>query len=297
MRRVAITGLGIVSALGSTVDAFWDAVLAGASAARTLDLPGIGPVPAVAVDGFDADAAVGRREAKRMDRVGQFAAAAAAQALADAGDLGVDPWRFGAAIGCAHGGIATFDDASIALRERGADRVSPFTIPLALVNAPVAAVTRVHGLRGPTAAPATACAASTDAIGWGAERIRSGRADAMAVGGAEAALVAPVIAGYAKLGAMASLDRGAAGASRPFDRARDGFVMAEGAAVLVLEELEHAQARGARIHAEVVGYGQSCDAGHLTSPDETGTPARPAWCSARASAASPTGVDVACALT
>ena len=277
MRRVAITGAGIVSGLGCDVGAFWDALLAGGSAAREVALPGLPPVPAVIVDDatLDAEAVVGRRELKRMDRVGVFAAVAAARALADAGDLGADPWRVGASIACAHGGAATLDEAQVTLRERGADRVSPFTVPLALTNSPVAAVTRLHGLHGPTSAPATACAAGTDAIGWGAERIRLGRADAMVVGGAEAAIIPPIVAGYLKLGAVASLDRGAAGASRPFDRARDGFVMAEGAGALVLEELERAQARGARIYAEVIGYGQACDAGHLTSPDETGQgPAR-----------------------
>ena len=277
MRRVGITGVGIVSGFGCDVARFWDAILAGESAARELALPDLPPVPAVTVDdeGLDVEEVVGRRERKRMDRVGAFAAVAAAAALADAGELGIDPWRIGASIACAHGGAATLDEAQVALRERGADRVSPFTIPLALTNSPVAAVTRLHGLHGPTSAPATACAAGTDAIGWGVERIRLGRADAMVVGGSEAAIVPPIVAGYLKLGAVASLDRGAAAASRPFDRARDGFVMAEGAGVLVLEELEHAQARGAHVYAEVVGYGQACDAGHLTSPDETGQgPAR-----------------------
>lgn len=275
MRRVAITGLGIVSGFGNEVSGFWDAVLAGRCAAQALELDGLPVLPAVCVPDFEAEAVIGRREVKRMDRVGVLAAVAAAHALADAGDLGLDGWRIGAAIGCAHGGAATLMDAQDALRDRGADRVSPFTIPLALTNSPLAAVTRLNGLHGPTAAPATACAAGSDAIGWAFERIRYGRADAMLAGGAEAALVPPVMAGYLKLGAVASLDRGAEGASRPFDAARDGFVMAEGAGVLVLEELEHAQARGARIYAEVVGYGQACDAGHLTSPDESGTgPAR-----------------------
>ncbi len=275
MRRVVITGLGIVSGFGNEVEGFWDAILAGRSAARAVELPGLPPVPAVTVPPYDAEAVLGRREVKRMDRVGMHAATAAAAALADAGDLGIDGWRIGASIACAHGGAATLMEAQDALRERGADRVSPFTIPLALTNSPVAAVTRLHGLHGPTSAPATACAAGSDAIGWACERIRLGRADAMLAGGAEAAVVPPILAGYLKLGAVASLARGAEGASRPFDAARDGFVMAEGAGVLVLEELEHARARGARIYAEIVGYGQACDAGHLTSPDETGTgPAR-----------------------
>ena len=275
MRRVVITGLGIVSGFGNDVDGFWDAILAGRSAVRELQLPELPPLPAVTVPAFAAEDVVGRREVKRMDRVGTFAAVAAAAALADAGDLGLDGTRIGASIACAHGGAATLMEAQDAFRERGADRVSPFTIPLALSNSPVAAVTRLNGLHGPSSAPATACAAASDAIGWAYERIRLGRADAMVAGGAEAAVVPTILAGYLKLGAVASLARGAEGASRPFDSARDGFVMAEGAGVLVLEELEHAQARGARIYAEVVGYGQACDAGHLTSPDETGTgPAR-----------------------
>ena len=275
MRRVVITGLGLTTGLGNEVDAFWDALFAGRSAVRTLALPGLPALPAVTVPDVDAEAVLGRREIKRMDRVGMLAAVAAANALADAGALGLDGWRIGASIGCAHGGAATLMEAHDALRDRGADRVSPFTIPLALTNSPVAAVTRLNGMHGPTAAPATACAAGSDAIGWAFERIRLGRADAMVAGGAEAALVPTVMAGYLKLGAMASLARGPEGASRPFDAARDGFVMAEGAAVLVLEEREHALARGAQIYAEVVGYGQACDAGHLTSPDPTGAgPAR-----------------------
>jgi 3-oxoacyl-[acyl-carrier-protein] synthase II len=274
-RRVAVTGLGVVSAFGDDVGAFWDALLAGRSAATEVRLEGLPPVPACVVGEVDAEAAIGRREARRMDRVGIFATVAASHALADAGEIGVDPWRFGAAIANAHGGIATLAENHRALLERGVDRVSPFTVPLLLTNSPVAGVARVHGLHGPTSAPATACAAASDAIGWAYERIRDGRADAMVAGGAEAALVEPIVAGYIRLGAIASLDRGAAGASRPFDAARDGFVMAEGAGALVLEELGAAEARGARIYAEVVGYGQSCDAGHLTSPDETGEgPAR-----------------------
>ncbi len=273
--RVAITGLGIITCLGADVPAFWDALAAGRSGARVLDLPGLPPVPGCPVVDFDPEDRVGRREVKRMDRVSQFAAYAAAGALADAGETGVPGERFGASIACAHGGAATLEENARSLVERGLDRVSPFTVPLALTNAPVAGVARIHGLRGPSSAPATACAAATDAIGFAYERIRDGRADAMVAGGAEAALIPPIVAGYLRLGAIASLERGPEGASRPFDRSRDGFVMAEGAAVLVLERLDRAQARGARIYAEVVGYGQSCDAGHLTSPDETGEgPAR-----------------------
>ncbi|MGA0122748.1 MAG: beta-ketoacyl synthase N-terminal-like domain-containing protein, partial [Gaiellales bacterium] len=208
-RRVAVTGLGIVTAFGDDVDTFWDALLAGRSAATEVRLEGLPPLPACVVGDIDADLAVGRRESRRMDRSGLLAAVAAGHALADAGETGVDPWRFGAAIASAHGGIATLADNHRALLERGLDRVSPFTVPLLLTNAPVAAVARVNGLHGPTAAPATACAAGSDAIGWAYERIRDGKADAMVAGGAEAALVAPIMAGYSRLGAIASLERGA----------------------------------------------------------------------------------------
>lgn len=274
-RRVAITGLGIVSTFGNTVDAFWDAILAGQTGGSEVALEGLPVLPGVRVADFDVDTVIGKREARRMDRVGIFAAVAAAHALADAGQHGVAPERIGTAIGCAHGGAGTVEETQRTLLERGLDRVSPFAIPLGLVNSPVAGTARLHNLKGPSAAPATACAAGSDAIGWAYERVRDGRADAMVAGGAEAAIVPSVLAGYIRLGAIASLTHGAAAASRPFDAARDGFVMAEGAGVLVLEEWEHAVARGAHIYGEVVGYGQSCDAGHLTSPDETGEgPAR-----------------------
>ncbi len=273
--RVVITGLGIASTLGHDPEAVWDAVLAGTSGATETALEGLPPVPVCRVPDLDAEAEIGRREVRRMDRAGVLAAVAATRALADAGELGLDGTRIGAAIASAHGGAATLLEGQRALLERGIDRVSPFMIPLALTNAPVAGVARLHGVRGPTAAPATACAAGSDAIGWAYERVRDGRAEAMLAGGAEAPIVAPIVAGYLRLGAVASLARGAAAASRPFDAARDGFVMAEGSAVLVLEEREHALARGARVYAEVIGYGQACDAGHLTSPDETGEgPAR-----------------------
>jgi len=274
-RRVAVTGLGIVSTFGNAVDAFWDAVLAGQTGGSDVALEGLPVLPGVRVAEFDADTVIGKREARRMDLVGIFAAVAAAHALADAGDHGIAPERIGTAIGCAHGGAGTIEETQRTLLERGLDRVSPFAIPLGLVNSPVAGTARLHNLKGPSAAPATACAAGSDAIGWAYERIRDGRADAMVAGGAEAAIVPSVLAGYLRLGAIASLTHGAAAASRPFDTARDGFVMAEGSGVLVLEEWDHAVARGARIYGEVVGYGQSCDAGHLTSPDETGEgPAR-----------------------
>ncbi len=206
-----------------------------------------------------------------MDRCGQLAGAAAKLALEDAGgDLDLPPGRIGASVGSAHGGASTLSDAYQAYYERGADRVSPFAIPLSLTNVAAASTARALGLRGPSAAPCTACAAGADAIGAALSLIRDDRADAMFAGGADAPLAPVIVAGYRSLGALSSTKREPELASRPFDRERDGFVMAEGAGILVLEEREHALRRGARIYAELGGYGSSCDAAHLTDPDETG---------------------------
>ncbi len=274
-RRVVVTGIGVVSAIGIGVEAFWDALAAGRSGARALALEGLGSVVVHAIDGIDGEALFGRREARRMDRVGHLAAHAATLALADAGRLCVEPEALGASVGCAHGGASTLAAAYDTFAARGADRVSPFAIPLLLPNSAVSAVARVHGLRGPSASPSTACAAGADAIGFAYHAIKDGRAEAMVAGGADAPLVPFVIAGYRKLGALSPGTRPPEACSRPFDRGRDGFVLAEGAGVLVLEERERALARGARIHAELAGYGQSCDADHLTNPDASGAgPAR-----------------------
>ena len=158
-RRVAITGLGIVSTFGNTVDAFWDAVLAGQTGGSEVALEGLPVLPGVRVADFDVDTVIGKREARRMDRVGIFAAVAAAHALADAGQHGVAPEHIGTAIGCAHGGAGTVEETQRTLLERGLGRVSPFAIPLGLVNSPVAGTARLHNLKGPSAAPATACPA------------------------------------------------------------------------------------------------------------------------------------------
>jgi 3-oxoacyl-[acyl-carrier-protein] synthase II len=269
-RRVVVTGIGVVASTGVGRDAFWDGLAAGRSGASLVDVAGVAEIAACRVEGFDPVDWFGRREARRMDRVAQLAAATGRMALEDAGDLRLPPERIGASVGCAHGGALTLDEAYATMIERGADRVSPFTIPLALTNVAAAAAARVNELRGPSSAVCTACAAGADAIGVALSQIREGRADAMLAGGAEAPIAAVVVAGYRTLGALASTARGAAGASRPFDAQRDGFVIGEGAGLLVLEELEHARARGARVYCELAGYGSSCDASHLTDPDETG---------------------------
>jgi 3-oxoacyl-[acyl-carrier-protein] synthase II len=269
-RRVVVTGAGVVASIGTGVQAFWDALARGASGATTVEVEGVPPAVAFAVPELDAEERFGRREARRMDRDGQLAGVAALLALEEAGELGLPAARVGVAVGNAHGGMATMDAAYRALHERGPDRVSPFAVPLALPNAPAATVARVLGLHGPSSAVSTACAAGSDAIGLAFLAIRDGRADAMLAGGAEAPLSAFTFAGYGQLGALAKGDGAPEERSRPFDRARNGFVMGEGAGILVLEERDHALQRGATVLAEVAGYGATCDAGHLTDPDPTG---------------------------
>jgi len=275
-RRVVITGAGVVSSIGTGRDAFWDALTAGRSGATRFELEYVGEVTACLAPADDGvEELVGRREARRMDRAARLAVVAAAQALEDAGGDPIDSARIGAVVANVHGGADTTHKAYVALLSESYERVSPFTVPLGLSNSPVAAVMRANGFRGPSSTVATACAAGSDAIGMAAMLIRTGRADAILAGGAEAPVSPFVVAGYRRLGALSSSERPAAEASRPFDRSRDGFVIGEGAGIVLLEEHDHALARGAQILGEVGGYGSSCDAGHITDPDETGEgPAR-----------------------
>jgi 3-oxoacyl-[acyl-carrier-protein] synthase II len=268
-RRVVVSGAGVVSSVGSGRDAFWDGLDRGTSGARRIELEGVGELTACVIGDLD-DSSVPRREAKRMDRAGLLAVVAASQALEDAGSPPIDQQRTGAVVANVHGGAETLHHAYAEFFRRGADRVSPFTVPLGLTNSAVAAVARVNGLHGPSSVVATACAAGTDAIGLATSLIRSGRADAMLAGGSEAPVSPLIVAAYGQLGALSKSGRPPAEASRPFDRDRDGFVIGEGAGILFLEERERALARGARILAEVVGYASNCDAGHLTQPDLTG---------------------------
>jgi 3-oxoacyl-[acyl-carrier-protein] synthase II len=275
-RRVVITGAGIVSPIGAGVAAFWDALCDGRTGAGRVDLEGVGEINAFPVtEGEDARERFGVKDARRMDRSGRLAAVAAALAIDDAGPLGLDAERVGISIGSVHGGAETLLEAHRTFLERGPDRVTPLAIPSSLANHPCAAAARALALRGPSAAPATACAAGADAIGTAVSLIREGRAEAMVAGGADAPISPLVIAGYIKVGALSTEDAPAETASRPFDRARHGFVMGEGAGVVLLEERERALARGARIYAELAGYGTTCDADHPTDPDATGAgPAR-----------------------
>jgi 3-oxoacyl-[acyl-carrier-protein] synthase II len=271
--RVVITGIGIIGPIGASAPDFWSALIRGESGAQRRGFGELGDVTVFPVDDADdaAHALIGTRDFRRMDRVGHLATVAAAEALADAGDHGAPPERVGASLGCVHGGAATLESASEVQWSQGPDRVGPLAIPLGLTNGAVAAVARTFGLRGPTSVAGTACAAGTDAVGAGAEWIRHGRADVVLAGGAEAPLVTLLVAGYRKLGALSRSTRPPAEVSRPFDVDRDGFVMGEAAAIVVLEDRDRAVARGAHIYAEVLGHAATCDAAHLTDPDPSGS--------------------------
>src|SRR5262245_15061788 len=241
-RRVVVTGAGVISSIAAGREEFWDALQAMRSGAKVVELDRFGAIGAFPAPPDDAEERFGRRNARRMDRTGRLAAVATALALEDAGDLGVDDQRFGCAIGSAHGGADTMHEAYETFFERGADRLSPFSIPLGLPNTAASAVAREHGLHGPSASIGTACAAGSDAIGTAFRLVRDGYADAMVAGGADAAITPYLIAGYKKLGALSPGQGDPRTLSRPFDKGRDGFVMGEGAGILVLEERDHAVA-------------------------------------------------------
>ena len=273
-RRVVITGLGAVSPLGNDVETTWRSILAGESGAGPItqfDHAGYVVHFACEVKDFDATQWIDRKEARRMDRFAHLALAAARQAEADSGlDIAPEADRIGASIATGIGGIRSFQECYDTLIHKGPDRVSPFAIPSIIPNLGAGWVSIMLGTRGPLSSQCTACAASNMAIGDGLDAIRLGRADAMICGGTEAAINEVGMAGFGAMRALSRRNDDPVGASRPFDAGRDGFVMGEAGAVLVLEELEHAQARGAKIYAEVAGYGLSSDAKHITEPDPTG---------------------------
>ena len=274
-----ITGLGLVSALGNSVEASWEALLRGESGAGPITHFDAGDHPtrfACEVKELDVGDYIDRRLLRRMDRCGQLAIAAARQAEASCGlDIPAEADRTGAAIASALGGLGSAEEAVIRLMEQGPARVSPFAIVQTLPNLPAGWVSIELGTRGPLLTQSTACAASSMTIGDARDAIRLGRADVMLSGGTEAPVTPLTMAGFGAMRALSRRNDDPVGASRPFDAGRDGFVMGEGAAVLVLEELEHARARGAHIHAELVGYGTSSDAYHVSDTDPTGrNPAR-----------------------
>jgi 3-oxoacyl-[acyl-carrier-protein] synthase II len=278
-RRVVITGLGAVSPLGNDVETTWRNLLAGESGAGPITHfdPSDFPVGfACEVKDFDSSAWIDRKQARRMDRFAQMIVVAARQAEADAGiDIAGEGDRVGASIATGIGGLQSYQDCYDTLLERGPGRVNPFAIPCIIPNMGAGWVSMELGTRGPLASQCTACAASNMAIGDGMDQIRLGRADIMLCGGTEAAVNEIGIAGFGAMRALSRRNEDPKRASRPFDAERDGFVMGEAAALVVLEGLDHAKARGAKIYAELAGYGLSSDATHITEPDPTGeNPAR-----------------------
>ena len=278
-RKVVITGIGAVTPLGNDAETSWQRLLAGES--------GAGPITqfdstdytvhfACEVKDFDPSNWIERKQARRMDRFAQLVLSAARQAEADSGvDIATEGDRVGASIATGIGGLKSFQDCYDTLKEKGPDRVNPFAIPCIIPNMGAGWVSMELGTRGPLSSECTACAASNMAIGQGLDDIRLGRAEVMFCGGTESAINQVGIAGFGAMRALSRRNGDPARASRPFDAGRDGFVMGEAGAVVVLEELEHARARGAKIYAEVAGYGVSSDAKHVTEPDPTGeNPAR-----------------------
>ena len=278
-RRVVITGLGALTPLGNDVRSSWEHLIAGESGAGPItqfDTTGFPVTFACEVKEFAPGDWVDHKQARRMDRFAQLIVAAARQAEQDSGlDIAKESDRVGAAIATGIGGLKSYQDCYDTLKERGPDRVNPFAIPAIIPNMGAGWVSMELGTKGPLMSECTACAASNMAIGDGTDAIRLGRADVMFCGGTEAAVNKVGIAGFGAMRALSRRNDDPKRASRPFDAGRDGFVMGEAGAVLVLEELEHAKARGAKIYAEVVGYGVSADASHITDPDPTGVnPAR-----------------------
>jgi 3-oxoacyl-[acyl-carrier-protein] synthase II len=274
-QRVVVTGLGAVTPIGNDIPTTWAALLAGRS--------GVGPITrfdasdlktqiAAEVKDFDPTQYVDRKEVRRMDRFLHFAAAAAVQALADArfDKANYDPRRVGVIVGSGIGGVETLLAQYDVLRERGPRRISPFTVPALMLNSASAHISIMLGARGPNMAIGSACATGTHSVGEAAAIIRRNDADVMIAGGSEAAILRLTMAGFDCMGAMSTCNEHPEQASRPFDARRDGFVIAEGAGVIVLERLDLARARGAHIYGELAGYGASADAYHITAPAEDG---------------------------
>lgn len=274
--RVVVTGMGVVTSLGKDLDTFWSNLLEGKSGVSLVEAFDVSDYPtkiAASVKDFNPEDYIERKEARKMDRFVQFAAAAAKNAIEDSA-LNIaeqaDPERVGVMIGSGIGGLGTFEDQHSALLEKGPKRVSPFFIPMMIANMASGHVSILHGAKGPNTTTVTACATGTHSIGESYRLIQRGDADVMICGGAEATIRPTGMAGFCSMRAMSTRNDEPEKASRPFDTERDGFVMGEGAGVLILESLEHAQKRGAQIYGEVIGYGLSADAHHMTEPDPNG---------------------------
>ncbi|WP_426561147.1 beta-ketoacyl-ACP synthase II [Angustibacter sp. McL0619] len=294
-RRVVVTGLGATTPLGGDVATTWQAALDGTSGARTLtqdwvaefDLP-VTFAASVAVQPVDQ---LQRVETRRLDPSGQFALVAAREAWADAGSPEVDGERLGVVVASGIGGVWTLLSSYDTLREKGPRRIFPLTVPMLMPNGPAAAVSLELGARAGVHTPVSACASGAEAIGYAVDMIRTGRADVVVAGGTEAAIHPLPIAGFAAMQALSTRNEDPAHASRPYDLNRDGFVLGEGAGVVVLESEEYARARGARIYAEVAGAGLTSDAHHIAAPDPSGAGAARAMLAAlKAADASPADV-------
>jgi 3-oxoacyl-[acyl-carrier-protein] synthase II len=275
-RRVVVTGLGAVTSLSCQVEDLWKRVLAGESGIHKIKLfDTTGHKVHFGGDVYDWTPGdyMSAKDAKRIDRFTQFAMVAGIDAVRDSGiDFKtIDPFRAGVILGSGIGGLHEIETQVERLLHKGPDKVSAFTIPKLMLNAASGQISIEFGLRGPNYAVATACASATNAIGDAFKCIQYDEADVMVTGGSEAAITPMGISGFANMRALSERNEEPTRASRPFDRERDGFVLSEGAGMLVFEELEHAKARGAKIYAEVLGYGASADAGHITQPDEGGT--------------------------
>ena len=275
LHRVVITGLGAVTPIGNTVQDYWNGLTSGSNGVEAITLFDASEHAcrfAAEVKDFDPTGFIEPKEAKRWDRFCKFGVVAAKQAVAHAGleisDANAD--RIGTIIGSGVGGLLTMETQAHVLEGRGPGRVSPFTVPMMIPNMATGLAAIALGTKGPSSAVATACAAGSNAVGDAFRLLQLGKADAMVCGGAESAITPLGVAGFASAKALSFRNDDPATASRPFDKERDGFVIGEGAGVLVLETLEHAQARGATILAEVVGYGMTCDAHHITSPTPGG---------------------------
>jgi 3-oxoacyl-[acyl-carrier-protein] synthase II len=269
----------MVTPLGNDVETTWSNLIGGESGAAEIQQFDADEFPvnfACELKDFDPTVWIERKQARRMDRFAQMILAAARQAEADSGiDIAKEPERVGASIATGIGGLGAFQDCYQTMIDRGPDRVNPFSIPAIIPNMGAGWVSMELGTRGPLSSQCTACAASNMAIGEGADAIRLGRADAMICGGTEAGITRVGIAGFGAMRALSRRNDDPTHASRPFDAGRDGFVMGEAGGAVVLEDLERAQARGAKIYAELIGYGVSSDANHITEPDPSGTnPAR-----------------------
>ncbi|HWR38663.1 MAG TPA: beta-ketoacyl-ACP synthase II [Patescibacteria group bacterium] len=296
-KRVVITGMGAITPVGIGTDAFWQGLLAGKSGIGRItrfDPTDYATQIAGEVKDFDPTQYIDKKEAKRMDRVTQFAVAAAKMAIEDS-KLNLeqeDLCQIGTLIGTGIGGIETLHDQYKVLFEKGPNRISPFFVPMMIANMPAGQTSITFGLQGPCLSVVTACATGTNAIGDAFKIIQRGDADVMVAGGTEAAVSQNAVAGFCAMKAMSTHNDQPEKASRPFDLNRNGFIMGEGAGVVILESLEHAQARGARIYAEIVGYGYNADAYHMTAPAPEG--AQAARCMAMAikdAGMEPAGVD------